>query len=78
MDDIEKRNLVNSLISEVRIHDECPEDGNWFKSMKFRLPVDADKTADVYDEETWNGFTVMLADLFMKYVLVVETERSGK
>ena len=42
MDDEEKRQLMKSLISEIQIYDECQPNGQWLKSIKFKLPIIAE------------------------------------
>ncbi len=39
MDDQEKRQLMESLISEIQIYEERQPSGQWLKSIKFRLPI---------------------------------------
>ena len=39
MDDQEKRQLMESLISEIQIYDERQPNGQWLKSIKFKLPI---------------------------------------
>ena len=35
----EKRQIMESLISEIQIHEERQPNGQWLKSIKFRLPI---------------------------------------
>ena len=39
MDDQEKRQLMESLLSEVQIYEERQLNGQWLKSIKFKLPI---------------------------------------
>lgn len=39
MNEIEKRQLIEALISEVQIYEERQPNGQWIKSIKFRLPI---------------------------------------
>ena len=39
MDDREKRQLIEELISEIQIYPERQPNGQWLKSIKFRLPI---------------------------------------
>ena len=39
MDDQEKRQLMESLISEIQIYDERQPNSQWLKSIKFKLPI---------------------------------------
>ena len=39
MNDREKRRLIEELISEIQIYPERQANGQWLKSIKFRLPI---------------------------------------
>lgn len=39
MSDEEKRKLVELLIDEIQIYEERQSNGQWIKSMKFKLPI---------------------------------------
>jgi site-specific DNA recombinase len=39
MNDAEKRQLIEALISEIQIYEERQPNGQWLKSMKFKLPI---------------------------------------
>lgn len=39
MNDEEKRKLVELLIDEIQIYEERQSNGQWIKSMKFKLPI---------------------------------------
>jgi site-specific DNA recombinase len=39
MSDAEKRQLIEALISEIQIYEERQPNGQWLKSMKFKLPI---------------------------------------
>lgn len=39
MDDMEKRQLMETLISEIQIFEERQPNGQWLKSIKFKLPI---------------------------------------
>ena len=39
MDEQEKRQIMESLISEIHIYEERQPNGQWLKSIKFRLPI---------------------------------------
>ena len=39
MNDSEKRQLIEALISEVQIYEERQPNGQWIKSIKFKLPI---------------------------------------
>ena len=37
--DVERRQLIEALISEIQIYPERQPNGQWLKSIKFRLPI---------------------------------------
>ena len=39
MNDRENRQLIEELISEIQIYPERQPNGQWLKSIKFRLPI---------------------------------------
>jgi site-specific DNA recombinase len=39
MNETEKRQLMEALISEIQIYEERQPDGQWLKSIKFQLPI---------------------------------------
>jgi site-specific DNA recombinase len=39
MDEQERRKIMESLISEVHIYEERQSNGQWLKSIKFKLPI---------------------------------------
>ena len=39
MNEVEKRQLMETLISEIQIYEEKQESGQWLKSIKFKLPI---------------------------------------
>lgn len=39
MDELEKRQIMESLISEIQVYEERKENGQWLKSIKFKLPI---------------------------------------
>ena len=52
MDDQEKRQIMEALLSEVRIHEEWQSNGPWFKPIKFRLPIIAEDVSLSLDNDT--------------------------
>ena len=42
MDEQEKRQIMESLISEIQIYEERQPNGQWLKSIKFKLPIIAE------------------------------------
>ncbi len=39
MNEVERRQLIEVLISEIQIYPERQPNGQWLKSIKFRLPI---------------------------------------
>lgn len=39
MNEQEKRQIMEALISEIQIYEERQPNGQWLKSIKFRLPI---------------------------------------
>ena len=39
MDEADKRQIMESLISEIQIYEERQPNGQWLKSIKFKLPI---------------------------------------
>lgn len=52
MDDQEKRQLMESLLSEIQIYDERQTNGQWLKSIKFKLPIIAENMSLSLDNDT--------------------------
>lgn len=51
MDDQEKRQLMESLLSEVQIYEERQPNGQWLKSIKFKLPIIAENMSLSLDND---------------------------
>ncbi len=39
MNDVERRQLIESLISEIQIYEEKQPNRQWLKSITFKLPI---------------------------------------
>ena len=39
MNEIERRQFMEALISEIQIYEDRKPNGQWLKSIKFRLPI---------------------------------------
>ena len=52
MDDQEKRQLMESLLSEIQIYEERQPNGQWLKSIKFKLPIIAEDMSLSLDNDT--------------------------
>lgn len=52
MNDVEKRRLMESLVSEIQIFEDRQSNGQWLKSIKFRLPIiEEDMEVSLDDDE---------------------------
>ena len=52
MNDVERRQLIEALISEIQIYPERQPNGQWLKSIKFKLPIiDEDMSISLDNEE---------------------------
>ena len=52
MNEVEKRQLMETLISEIQIYEERQGSGQWLKSIKFKLPIiDEDISIGLDNEE---------------------------
>ena len=39
MSDVERRQLIEALIAEIQIYEERKPNGQWLKSIRFKLPI---------------------------------------
>ena len=61
MDDQEKRQLMESLLSEVQIYEERQPNGQWLKSIKFKLPIIAEDMSLSLDNDAHVKTVVLLS-----------------
>ena len=61
MDDQEKRQLMESLLSEVQIYEERQPNGQWLKSIKFKLPIIAEDMSLSLDNDAHMETVVLLS-----------------
>lgn len=61
MEDIDKRTLLTTLISEVNVYEEPKENGQWLKSIKFNLPIIEDNIEFSLDKHTQAETVVLLS-----------------
>ena len=61
MDDQEKRQLMELLLSEVQIYEERQPNGQWLKSIKFKLPIIAEDMSLSLDNDTHIETVVLLS-----------------
>ena len=52
MNDYERKQLVNTLISEIQIYEERQPNGQWLKSIKFKLPIVSEDMNFSLEEES--------------------------
>lgn len=60
MDEQEKRQIMESLISEIQIYEERQPNGQWLKSIKFKLPIIAEDMSLSLDNDTHMETAVLL------------------
>ena len=63
MDEQEKRQIMESLISEIHIYEERQPNGQWLKSIKFKLPIIEEDMEISLDNETHVESVVCLAGI---------------
>ena len=61
MDELEKRQIMESLISEVQIYEERQPNGQWLKSIKFKLPIIEEDMNIGLDNDTHVETVVLLS-----------------
>lgn len=61
MDDQEKRQLMESLLSEVQIYEERQPNGQWLKSIKFKLPIIAEDMSLSLDNDAHIETVVLMS-----------------
>ena len=61
MDEREKRQLMESLISEIQIYEERQPNGQWLKSIKFKLPIIAEDMSLSLDNDAHIETVVLLS-----------------
>ena len=61
MDDREKRQLIEELISEIQIYEERQPNGQWLKSIKFKLPIIAEDMSLSLDNDAHMETVVLLS-----------------
>ena len=61
MDEQEKRQIMESLISEIHIYEERQPNGQWLKSIKFKLPIIEEDMEMSLDSDTHVEAVVLLS-----------------
>ena len=62
MDEQERRQLMESLISEIHIFEERKPNGQWLKSIKFKLPIIEEDMEISLDKDTQVETVVLLTE----------------
>lgn len=60
MDQAEKRQFVEALIDEIQIYEERKPNGQWLKSIKFKLPIIEEDFEMRLDNDTQDETVVQL------------------
>ena len=63
MDEQDRRRLMESLISEIQIYEERQSNGQWLKSIKFKLPIIEEDMEMGLDNDTHMETVVLLSKL---------------
>lgn len=72
MNDEEKRKLVELLIDEIQIYEERQSNGQWIKSMKFKLPIIEENHAFGLDKNEHVETVCLLSKLNVDHHIEVE------
>ncbi len=66
MDEYERRKFMESLVSEVHVYEERKPNGQWLKSIKFKLPIIEEDIEICLDNETHVETVCLLSKLNTK------------
>ena len=66
MNEAEKRELLSQLVDNVQIYEERKENGQWLKSIEFKLPIIEKEFTLSLDNDTQNETVVLLSQLKQK------------
>ena len=66
MNESEKREFLSQLVGNVQIYEECKENGQWLKSIEFKLPIIEKEFPLSLDNDTQNETVVLLSQLKQK------------
>ena len=72
MNDVERRQLITSLISEIQIYEEKQPNGQWLKSITFKLPIIDEDLNIGLDNNDQVETIVLLSKLDSKRYISVE------
>ena len=64
MNDVERRQLITALISEIQIYEEKKLNGQWLKSITFKLPIiDEDLNIRLYNDKQVECVTLLSKEI---------------
>ena len=66
MNEVEKREFLSQLVDNVQIYEERKENGQWLKSIEFKLPIIEKEFTLSLDNDTQNETVVLLSQLRQK------------
>ena len=62
MNDVERRQLIEALIEEIQIYEERKPNGQWLKSIRFKLPIIENDLSIGLDNDTHVETVVLLSN----------------
>ena len=74
MNEAEKREFLSQLVDNVQIYEERKENGQWLKSIEFKLPIIEKEFTLSLDNDTQNETVVMLSNKKPDSVINVKGE----
>lgn len=74
MNEAEKREFLSQLVDNVQIYEERKENGQWMKSIEFKLPIIEKEFTLSLDNDTQNETVVMLSNKKPDSVINVKVE----
>ena len=74
MNEVEKREFLSQLVDNVQIYEERKENGQWLKSIEFKLPIIEKEFTLSLDNDTQNETVVMLSNKKPDSVINVKVE----
>ena len=74
MNEAEKREFLSQLVDNVQIYEERKENGQWLKSIKFKLPIIEKEFTLSLDNDTQNETVVLLSHKKPDSVINVKVE----
>ena len=60
MNEVEKREFLSQLVDNVQIYEERKENGQWLKSIEFKLPIIEKEFTLSLDNDTQNETVVLM------------------